>query len=271
MENDKEYFKEKIKGKAWKDEGIGRSPANFEEQKSAQKLPMKKAPSDPFGNLEEMILGKEETETRDITIDDNTDIFSSRSKAKINQEESRGDLFDKPEANLDDIIEHLTKIMKPFDKKKAEKKVPSRIKISKYLLDCKNDAVKESSDESKIKKICKYIANYSLDVYSSNLKGIHQMLYFETIEMMKNDYIELSFQNYMESNPKFDTFLNNLFSRARNFMGELQEKLNKRNDQSSDTQSSSSKDDPFTFLNKYFKSALRILSASNSESRFGRF
>jgi len=41
--------------------------------------------------------------------------------------------------------------MKPFENKKADKKIPSRSKITEYLTGCKEGTVKENSDESKTK------------------------------------------------------------------------------------------------------------------------
>lgn len=94
----------------------------------------------PFGNLEQVILGEDAIGVSEDPFTKKEDIPVS-SIPKIEK------------VNIDKILSHLTKIMKPFDNKKADKNIPSRVKISGYIENIYSENVKESTEEGRIRKI----------------------------------------------------------------------------------------------------------------------
>lgn len=106
------------------------------------------------------------------------------------------------------------------------------------------------------------------------------MLNFEALEMIKNSFVEESFQDFLEENPKYGTFLQSLITKGHTFLCDLQDRLAKRSEFSqSKDETSLVKEDPlikefcttFLYLGKYFTSALETMQLENAASTFQQF
>mmetsp|Transcript_13455 Transcript_13455/g.11952 ORF Transcript_13455/g.11952 Transcript_13455/m.11952 type:complete len:118 (+) Transcript_13455:199-552(+) len=83
---------------------------------------IKKQSDNPFGNLEEVILGDDAIGAQEDDIE--------QEEVKISLERDiKPEKAVKIEGDLSKILSYLGKIMKPFDSKKGNSKIPSREKI----------------------------------------------------------------------------------------------------------------------------------------------
>ena len=131
----------------------------------------------------------------------------------------------------------------------------------------------------KLNKLCKKIANYALDVFTTELNGVLEMLTFESLELIKNKYIKDSFEDYIQNNPKYGTFLDSLIGKAHSYLASLQGRLGKSSEYAQSTDENMVKEDQiikefsswFLYLGRYFKAALFTVLEENEKSTFEKF
>ena len=105
------------------------------------------------------------------------------------------------------------------------------------------------------------------------------MLNFEAIEMIKNKHLRESFNDFIEENPKYSTFLTSLIGKSHSYLSNLQSRLSKSNEYAQGKNADTVKEDKiikefslcFLYLGKYFKSALSIILEENENSSFQKF